>query len=474
MADRPNLLLITTDQHRWDWLGCHGTPGVETPHLDSIAARGVRFTHHVTNSSLCAPARIGLATGIAPVNLGTLSNSDALPDGIPTYYQQLRDARYRVGVVGKLDLNKPDEQNGRKGNRPDTYKWGFTDPVEVEGKMHAGRRQDDKPSGPYGWWLHEQGLFETFAADCDRRMIDVIERHLRKPEDPPLAFTRFYDDSVLPAHAFEDAYIGQRSCQWLREVPDDHPWHLYISFVGPHDPFDPPTEYAERFRDAPVPPPVLDAADGRPRGIRQKEYGNSEEQIIAARRQYSAALAVIDDQIGAILATLDELGLRDETLIVFSADHGEMLGDHRLFQKNVPYEPAIRIPLIASGPGVSAGVSDALTELVDVTATLLDVAGVAVPDGIDGRSLRPVLENPRLPHRDAVVICQEPSRTIRTRTHKFSHHVAGGQNAEELYDLDADPNETTNLIDENPTLAAKLRADLTARIGEKAMAGRNA
>ena len=123
---------------------------------------------------------------------------------------------------------------------------------------------------------------------------------------------------------------------------------------------------------------------------------------------------------------------------------------------------------------MSTGVSEALTELVDVTATLLDVADAAVPDGIDGRSLRPVLENPRLSHRDAVVICQEPSRAIRTRTHKFAYHVANGSDAEELYNLEADPDETTNLIDENAELAAELRADLTARIGKQAMAGGNA
>ena len=470
MTERPNLLLITTDQHRWDWLGCHDTPGVATPNLDALAARGVRFTHHVTNSTVCVPARIGLATGVTPIRLGTLTNFDVLPDAVPTYYQALRDSGYRVGVVGKLDLNKPDKQNGRKGNRPDTYKWGFTDPVEVEGKMHARGSDDGAPLGPYGWWLHEHGLFEEFRDDAAERTGLALGLWSRRPGDPPFRSTRWFQDSPLPSHAFEDVWIGRRSCQWLREVPDEHPWHLYVSFVGPHDPFDPPTEYADRFRDAPVPPPVLDAGAGRNDATRETEWGNTEDEIIAARRQYTAALAAIDDSVGDILDTLDDLGLTEDTVVMFSSDHGEMLGDHRLFQKHVPYEPAMRIPLIAAGPGIATGVSEALTELIDLPPTLLELAGISPLPDTDGRSLVSQLGDPALPHRDAVVVGEHHYRAIRSQTHKYVHYVAPNYDTDELYDLEADPDETTNLIDEDRQLAAELRVDLTARIGEEAMA----
>ena len=135
----PNVLLITTDQHRWDWLGCHGTAGVETPNLDALAARGTRITHHVTNSSVCVPARIGLATGRIPLLIGAESNDDVLDPELPTYYQQLRDAGYQVGVVGKLDLDKGDLRHGPRGDRPKAYRWGFTRPVETLGKVLADR-----------------------------------------------------------------------------------------------------------------------------------------------------------------------------------------------------------------------------------------------------------------------------------------------------------------------------------------------
>ena len=461
----PNTLLITTDQHRWDWLGCHGTTGVETPNLDALAARGVRFTHHVTNSSLCVPARIGLGTGVAPIKLGTLRNDDVLPDDVSTYYQHLRDAGYLVGAVGKLDLNKPAQDIGRDGNRPDTYRWGFTHPVEIEGKMHAGLTDLDHPLGPYGWWLKEQGLFEPFVADYVDRMTEIIHANHRDPSEPPLDTTLWFSDSVLPTEAFADSYIGARSRQWLREVPDGSPFHLFVSFVGPHDPFDPPSEYAERFRDASVPPPTLTERTFRPPPIRGREYGNSEEQLMAARRQYTASLALIDDQIGEILETLSDEGLAEDTIVIFSADHGEMLGDRRLFQKNVPYDPAMRVPFIAAGPGIATGICDALTEHVDLTATLVDLAGVAPMPGTDGTTLVPQLSDPSLPHRDAAAVCDEHARILRTRTHKYVHHPTPGWESDELYDLTADPDELINLIDDDPETASDLREQLVGIIG---------
>jgi choline-sulfatase len=469
---RPNTLVITTDQHRWDWLGCAGTPGVETPNIDALAARGVWFTQHVTNTTVCAPARIGLASGIAPVRLGAFTNQDILAPETPTYYQALRDAGDRVGCVGKLDLNKPEQDNGALGTRPDTYRWGFTDPVEAEGKMHAGMTPPGHPYGPYGVWLQEQGLFETLRADYALRMEEIVAKYLREPGDPPSAGTRWFDDSALPTHAFEDLWIGRRSCEWLRTVPDGSPWHLYVSFVGPHDPFDPPTEYADHFRGAPVPAPILDDGTGRNPATRAKEYGNTEDELIAARRQYTAALAAIDDAVGDIISTLDDVGAADDTVVIFSADHGEMLGDHHLFQKSVPYEPAMRIPLIVAGPGIEHGRCDALTELVDVSATVLDVAAVDPLAPIDGRSLLSCVDNPASSHRDAQVVTQSHYRSIRTATHKFVHYVDSRFDHDELFDLAADPDETQNLIDDEPTIRTELEADLTARLGEEEMAAR--
>ena len=156
----PNILLIMTDQHRWDYLGCAGADFVDTPNIDRLAASGVRFTKAFTNAPVCAPARIGLATGMHPARIGTLDNSCYLPPHLPTYYQRLRDNGYRVGCVGKLDLAKPDKYNGRHGDRPAVYRWGFTHPEEVEGKMHAGQGEPTAPHGPYTHYLKDKGRLE--------------------------------------------------------------------------------------------------------------------------------------------------------------------------------------------------------------------------------------------------------------------------------------------------------------------------
>ena len=148
---QPNLLFIMTDQFRHDYFGAARAGFVHTPHLDRIAARGVRFTQCTTNAPVCAPARIGLASGLQPSRLGALDNQSFLPRRVLPYYRRLRDHGYRVGCVGKLDLAKPDGYNGRHGDRPVVYSWGFTHPEEDEGKMHAGK--SPSPRGPYGFWL---------------------------------------------------------------------------------------------------------------------------------------------------------------------------------------------------------------------------------------------------------------------------------------------------------------------------------
>jgi choline-sulfatase len=146
-----NQLFIMCDQLRHDWLGYRGASHVRTPNIDRIAARGRVFTQTCTNSPVCAPARIGLATGMRPHLMGALDNHAFLPLSRPTYYQRLRDHGCQVGCVGKLDLGKPDGYNWREGKRPLTYAWGFTHPLECEGKMHAGR--GNPPNGPYTSWL---------------------------------------------------------------------------------------------------------------------------------------------------------------------------------------------------------------------------------------------------------------------------------------------------------------------------------
>ncbi len=252
--NQPNILFIMDDQHRFDWLSCAGADWVRTPNLDKLADRGVRFTRCYTNAPVCAPARIALATGQQVTRIGALDNNAFLPLSAGTYYQRLRDHGYYVGCVGKLDLAKPESYNGERGDRPVTYAWGFTHPVECEGKMHAGMNKEVR--GPYTAHLKSRGLLETFYDDYQRR------RQRGWPIDTC--------DSALPAEDFEDAYIGRRAAEWIDDIPDDFPFHLFVSFVGPHDPYDPPTEYADRYRDADMPAPIPPVDETKPQWVQNK------------------------------------------------------------------------------------------------------------------------------------------------------------------------------------------------------------
>jgi choline-sulfatase len=401
---RPNVLFIMADQHRFDYLGCAGAEFLRTPNLDHLAARGVRFTQCITNCPVCAPARIGLATGLQPSRLGSLDNQSYLPRSVPTHYQRFRDHGYRVGCVGKLDLAKPSHYNGRYGDRPCVYGWGFTHPEECEGKMHAG--SSPTPIGPYTHYLQERGLLQTLYEDYQARkakgwIIDASH------------------DSALPTEAFEDAYIGRRAAEWIEHIPDDFPWYYFVSFVGPHDPFDPPTDYANRYRDSAIPSAIHDGLAGKPNWLERRRVAATPDDIAVSRRQYCGAIELIDDHIG-------------------------MLGDHGLYTKSVAYEPSLRIPLLVSGPGIGGGrTSDALVELIDVNPTLCELVGLPAQENIDARSFVPVLGGDQLDHRTEAVSAIRNWRCIRTQQYKL---IENYNDVTELYDLEQDPVELHNVV----------------------------
>jgi len=447
---RPNFLFLMADQHRHDYLSLLGTPGVRTPHLDALAARGMCFTHCCTNSPVCAPARISLATGLHPVHVGCLDNNAYLPRSRETYYQRLRDGGYRVGCVGKLDLAKPDPYNGIDGQRPDVYRWGFTHPLECEGKMHAGRGRP--PNGPYTAWLAERGELDAFYEDYGRRQRQ--------------SYATSAWNSVLPTEAFEDVFIGRRAVGWLRGQPKDFPWHLFVSFVGPHDPFDPPTEYADRYRDAEVAPAIR--CSGTPRGtsMRRRQEDFDEATIRETRRQYCAAIGVIDDQIGEILAALEERGEAEHTYVIFTSDHGEMLGDLGCYTKALPYEASLRVPCLIAGPDVPAGRRHgSMVELADLNPTICELAGLPPQQDIDARSMVPVLTGGHRIHREDAFAAIRAFSCLRTPRHKLVQWHSGES---EFYDLEEDPDENRNLASEDPPEMAEASRRMRERLwGER-------
>lgn len=452
--NRPNLLFLMADQHRHDWLGAAGASWVATPNLDRLATRAVRFAQATCNSPLCAPSRISLATGLQPHRLGALSNAAFLPTGAATYYQTLRDAGYRVGFVGKIDLHKPDPYNGRDGNLPITYSYGFTDPVECEGKAHAGagwdwERNQPRPNGPYNQYLLARDKLHIFCENYRRR------------QHTPVWYA---EDSVLSTEETEDSYIGRRACRFLEQVADDLPWHLFVSFVGPHDPWDPPSEFGEHFRNAPIPAPISDPLHDKPAWQRkkaQRQAGASPDQVTRVRRQYTAALELIDTQIGRIFETLERRGQTGRTYVVYSSDHGEMLGDHGFYQKSIAYEAALRVPLLVAGPNIGAGVSEGLVELSDVNPTLLELAGLVPCRRLDARSFVPLLHDSKAEYRVDALSALTNFRVLRTHRHKL---IDNYNDIPELYDLQDDPQELHNLAGKRSDLVATMRRRLDHRM----------
>ena len=440
----PNILLIMSDQQRWDYLGCYGADFVATPNLDRLAARGMRFENAFTNAPVCAPSRIGLATGLHPARIGCLDNSCFLPPHLPTYTQRLRDGGYRVGCVGKLDLAKPDGYNGRYGDRPRVYGWGFTHPEEVEGKMHAGLGDPQRPHGPYTHYLRERGRLQAFWEDYQARAKAGWVRGVSH-------------DSVLPSEDFHDVYIGRRAARWIDKIADDFPWHLFVSFVGPHDPFDPPAEYAQRYREAAMPEAIAMRPAGKPGWVQKRQQDIDAAELAFIRRQYCALITLIDEQIGLLIDALEARGMLDNTVIIFTSDHGEMLGDQGLFQKSLPYEPSTHIPLIAAGPGIAGGqTSQALVDMSDINPTICELAGLEPATGLDARSFAGLLSGGG-EHRREIVSALGNFRCLRDETHKFVQNV---NDRDELYDLVDDPGETVNLAEDDADRAGQMRARL--------------
>ncbi|MEX2389722.1 MAG: sulfatase-like hydrolase/transferase, partial [Phycisphaeraceae bacterium] len=377
----PNLLFLFPDQWRWDWLGCESSPygkmPVRTPNIDALARRGVRFTRCRSNSPLCAPARACLATGMRYERCGVSGNGYDLDPERTTVFNRLRDAGYRTLTCGKNDLHKKTTWKGREGWTRLLGQYGFTDAIDQSGKLDAKQWGAVDKGGPhcsYTSYLHANGQFDTYADDYQRRAQEAT--HFAAAWPSPLAREHYTDD-----------FCGRTALELLDRQPNEGPWMLWVNFPGPHDPFDPPRELQARYDGVAFPEPVA----GKAEHLRKdgSAVPLNHQQI---RRNYAAACEGIDEWVGRIMDKVAQRGELENTVVVFSSDHGEMLGDHGRFLKNVPQEGSVHVPLIIAGPGIQKGaVSDALVELIDISATLLEAAGLECPGDWDALPLGSVL-----------------------------------------------------------------------------------
>jgi len=455
-AGRPNILVILDDQHRHDYIGYVNPELVDTPNINKLAARGSVFTHCCTNSTVCAPARTALATGLLPMRTGCLDNNDFLPLSANNHYRWFRDHGYRVEMIGRHDLAKDDgAPKSIYGNRSVNFSYGFTRALEIEGGMAAAMDcyVTKHPVGPFSMYLDNHGLLETYVEDYMKR----------KSKGWIIGASH---DSPLPAEHHQDEYTGDRAVERIRDIEGDYPWYMFVSFQSPHDPFDPPAFLGKKYRDVQVPDPIPVQHEDKSNRTknRYKAFSHAtSEDIVIARRQYLAKVELIDRQVGKIMDALEQRGELDNTIVVFASDHGEHLGDHGLFCKETAYEPSLRVPLVIAGPGIIRQSSDALVELFDINPTLVELARLPEQYGLDARSVAGILRGESSSHREGCVTCLPEFRAIRTKTHTY---IQAFNDLEELYDLENDPDQLKNIINSVPDTAESLRRMMYLRFTE--------
>jgi len=293
-------------------------------------------------------------------------------------------------------------------------KLGFSDGIDHGGKGDAVRKGRNGIDEPYTVMLRERGLL-------DINLFDHPDAPLERSAYP----------TPLPRDAYTDDFCGQNALKLLNRAPEGKPWFLWVNFPGPHDPFDPPAEVLQRYNGVTFPSPVAPSTD-------IPSFRNPATD----RRHYAASCSNIDDWVGKLVEEVERRGERDNTIIIFASDHGEMLGDHGRWRKSIWYEASIRVPLIMAGPEIAKGHSSELIELIDLSATLLNLANEPVPEAWDARSFDKLLEEPDARHRDFAVSALDDWRCLTTNEWKIVEKMDGSLL---LYDLCNDPAELRNV-----------------------------
>jgi arylsulfatase len=414
MKNRPNILFLFPDQLRFDWIGSNPDIPVKTPNLDRLEREGVKFTNAICPSPLCAPCRASLAAGKEYDRCDVPSNGVDYPLEKPTVYQLLRDSGYHVMGCGKFDLHKNTLDWGLDGKRL-INAWGFSDGVDNEGKLDGTNSGRETPKGPYLQFLESRGLREIHVADFTKR---------RRDSTFP---------TPLPDDAYCDNWLAQNGVDLIRRAPSDRPWFLQVNFTGPHSPWDITESMTKLYQGVRFPQP------------------NRNDQLMpethdAIRQNYSAMVENIDRWTGIYIDELRQRGELENTLIVFSSDHGEMLGDHNRWGKSLPYHPSVGVPLTVWGPGVRKNaVCNLPTTILDLTATFLDYAGLSAPDAMDSRSLKALLEGKTETHRDYVLSGLGAWRLVFDGRYKL---IRGFEDETLLFNLEGDALENHNFADD--------------------------
>lgn len=428
--NRPNILLITTDQQRWDTIGAGGNPHIHTPNLDKLAARGTLFQNAYCNSPVCMPSRQSFMSGQYPWTLNLTANGQEMPEDIPCIQHLLGRAGYHTAQIGKLHFtNIQPRDTGEVHTR-----YGFDTMLLAE--HNAPGFQD-----LYDLWA------EAKKPGSSERIRDLGDTAYWDADDFQHPYEQFQGSMPLVFQEDEDltltAMVCDEACSFLQR---SHPanWFCHVGIFAPHNPFNPPKRFADMYDPDQLPAPHMTEADRERTGLTDDDWRRS-------KAHYYGMISELDDKVGRLLETLDETGQRDNTIIIFTSDHGDNCGDHGRGGKCAPgWDSCLRVPLIVSWPGKGGegAQRNEMVELVDLVPTILDLCTLEIPPFIQGRSFRSLLEGREDTRGKDDIFMQIGSPTgEQWMTIRTAHHKLGMSNEGKtvLYDMDNDPHELNNV-----------------------------
>jgi arylsulfatase A-like enzyme len=485
MSKPLNVLMVITDQQRADNNGFMGNQILQTPNFDKLSETGMVFDSGWVSNPVCMPNRSTMLTGRMPSAHGVVFNDRSLDWETNTFVKRFRKSGYRTGLIGKSHLQHGVSKNSMIPFRGEAS-TGSTHPAGWDQVEDFERYLDGTPSDPddfYGfdhielsmdhganiaghhfqWALDKGAKREDLIVDQD--VLDTgsdRSDHWRQIYRPP------YGEEFHSTR-----FVTERTIEFIEKAEQENkPWLTWCSFPDPHHPMTPPGKWFDMYQANDMllsesrHDPLIDApahlklfAGTHPRDQRNwvAPCGYGSDGLLAeAMAATYGQISMIDEGVGQILARLDELGIRDDTIVVFTSDHGDMMGDHSLFLKGfMHYRGTLQVPMVIDAPGYAAGRTDSLASSIDLAPTLLDLCGIKGYDGIQGKSLAPTLADGAIGVRDSVLIEDDvpmitakltpiPAR-IRTLITEQFQYTRNSKGEEQLFDLQADPLQMDNI-----------------------------
>lgn len=419
-----NILLLTTDQQRFDTLNSNGCDFIQTPNLDRLASEGTTFTNAYSPNPVCIPARHNLLTGLTAKHHTFDDNyfveKRNIPFDLPTFPQILSDGGYDTIAIGKMHFQPHRRHNG-------FHKYLAMDELPPY-------REDDE----YAMFLKENGFGHVQSMHGVRHLLYMLPQR-----------------SILPEEYHGTKWVADKTIEYLDDNRGRRPFMLWAGWIAPHPPFSVPDRLADLYKDAKIPKPHQAKTPISPLAQENSHIADypNEDYLMRARELYHAAITHVDENIGRILDKLEEIGELDNTLVVFTSDHGELLGDYGSYQKFLPYDSASKIPMIMRCPRILEAGSkyEDFVDLNDILPTFLDVAGLEYPGKLElpGASVfKSDKENDRqyqyMEHN------KDNKRWISLRDKNYKYNYYYGGAFEELFDMNKDPHETFNLMHGTP------------------------